>query len=63
MQIIDGEIKIALHNDTNEAQIINCNERIGQMILQDYYTMDFIEVDDLDETERGSGGFGSTGET
>lgn len=54
---------VALHNDTNFDQEIQNGERIAQGILQFYMGQDFKEVDDLDDTSRGQGGFGSTGET
>lgn len=56
-----GEYIIALHNDTDEIQIIEKQERIAQMILLPYIRMEFEEVGTLTETERGSGGFGSSG--
>ncbi len=56
-----GEYIVALHNDTNEEKIIEPNERIAQMILIPYIPMLFEQVESLDETERGKGGFGSTG--
>lgn len=57
-----GEYIVALHNDTNSMQIVKPGERIAQMILLPYIAMNFLEVDELDKTERGAGGFGSTGE-
>jgi dUTP pyrophosphatase len=56
-----GEYIIALHNDTNETQIIEPQERISQMILLPFIEMNFNEVKNLNETDRGSGGFGSSG--
>lgn len=56
-----GEYIVALHNDTNHEQVINPKDRIAQMILMPYIPMLFKEVESLDETERGKGGFGSTG--
>lgn len=56
-----GEYIVALHNDLNEAQLVEPGTRIAQMILCPYIKMEFIETDTLEETERGSGGFGSTG--
>lgn len=56
-----GEYIVAVHNDTNEEKVIEPNERIAQMILMPYLPMMFEEVESLDETERGEGGFGSTG--
>lgn len=56
-----GEIMIALHNDTEKEQMITDGERIAQGILQSYMPMSFDEVDELSETARGYGSFGSTG--
>ena len=56
-----GEYIVALHNDTDNEQIINPGDRIAQMVLMPYIPMTFEEVENLDETERGQGGFGSTG--
>ena len=56
-----GEYIVALHNDTDKEQTINPGDRIAQMILMSYIPMSFEEVESLDETERGQGGFGSTG--
>lgn len=56
-----GEVKVALHNDSNEVRYVNPGERIAQGILQMYIPIKIKEVDELDETQRGQGGFGSTG--
>lgn len=56
-----GEVKVALHNDSEEAQEISAGERIAQLILQSYLPMEFTEVEELSEAERGDNGFGSTG--
>lgn len=56
-----GEYIVALHNDTDEMQSIEPGERIAQMILLPFIEMNFKEVDELSDTERGKGGFGSTG--
>ncbi len=56
-----GEWFVPLHNDTNEPQTIAAGERIAQAIFQRYYVADFTQVDELENTERGAGGFGSTG--
>ena len=56
-----GEYIVAVHNDTDEEKVIEPNERIAQMVLMPYIPMMFEEVESLDETERGEGGFGSTG--
>lgn len=57
-----GEYIVALHNDTTETKTVQAGERIGQLILLPYQTIDFKEVDELHDTERSIGGFGSTGE-
>ncbi|MEJ4112398.1 dUTP diphosphatase [Corynebacterium kroppenstedtii] len=57
-----GEIKVCLINlDPHEPIIISRGDRIAQLVVQEVLLDDVIEVDDLDETERGSGGYGSTG--
>lgn len=56
-----GEYIVALHNDSEEARVVKHGDRIAQLILQKRYDMDFVEVSELDATERGAGGFGSTG--
>ena len=56
-----GEIMVALYNHGNTAQKIEPGERIAQMIISPYITASFRERDELDDTERGNGGFGSTG--
>ena len=56
-----GEIIVALHNDTDNSQVINSGERIAQFVLMPQYNIDFKEVKNLTDTDRGEGGFGSTG--
>lgn len=56
-----GEYIVAIHNDSNESQTITAGDRIAQMILLPYLPMNLTEVDELSETNRGTGGFGSTG--
>lgn len=56
-----GEIMVALHNHANEPVTISNGERIAQFVLTPYITADFNEVDELNDTVRGEGGFGSTG--
>ncbi len=56
-----GELKIILFNHSSEEFIVKNNDRIAQMILMPILKVDFEEVDDLPDTFRGSGGFGSTG--
>jgi dUTP pyrophosphatase len=56
-----GEYIVPLHNDTDEMMSIEAGERIAQLIVMPFIPIEFEEVDELDETERGAGGFGSTG--
>ena len=57
-----GEIKVALHNDSPETKTVQAGERIAQLVIHKHEIADFEVVDELDETERGTGGFGSSGE-
>ena len=56
-----GEYIVALHNDTDLPRVIEPKERIAQLVLLPYLNVEFEEVDELSKTERGTGGFGSTG--
>lgn len=56
-----GPIMVALHNDSINPQEIEQGERIAQGILHSFIPMTFQEVEELENTERGNGGFGSTG--
>lgn len=56
-----GEYIIALYNDSDAVQTICQNERIAQLVILPYLSVDFEEVEELSETQRGGGGFGSTG--
>ena len=56
-----GEIMVALHNHSNTTSKIEAGERIAQIVIAPYIQADFTEVDALETTERGAGGFGSTG--
>ena len=56
-----GELKIILFNHSNQEFVVKNNDRIAQMVLMPVLKIDFEEVDDLPDTLRGSGGFGSTG--
>jgi len=56
-----GEIMVALHNYSNTPQQIEPNERIAQLVIAPYIAAVFEETENLEETDRGSGGFGSTG--
>lgn len=57
-----GEIIVALHNDSDENQLILNGERIAQICFKKVPTVLWKVVDTLDDTDRGTGGFGSTGE-
>lgn len=56
-----GEVIVAMHNDSNETRFVNPGDRIAQMIVSLYVSTDFEIVDELEDTDRGSAGFGSTG--
>ena len=56
-----GEIMVALYNQSNETKVITSGDRIAQIVIQPVTQFDFIEVDELNESERGDSGFGSTG--
>ncbi|MBO5048358.1 MAG: dUTP diphosphatase [Clostridia bacterium] len=56
-----GEYIVALHNDSAISRVVTLGERIAQLVVMPYLSVEFEEVDSLDETERGAGGFGSTG--
>ena len=56
-----GEVKVCLHNTTGELYKIKSGDRIAQLLIQETPIFRLHEVEELDSTERGSGGFGSTG--
>lgn len=56
-----GEIKVILVNLSNEPFEIQNGERIAQMVIAKHETVQWTEVDELSDTERGAGGFGSSG--
>lgn len=56
-----GEVMVALHNHSNIDQTISHGERIAQMVIMPFYKAEFVEVEELSDTDRGTGGFGSTG--
>jgi dUTP pyrophosphatase len=56
-----GEVMVALHNHSNKAASIEPDERIAQLVITPYIAAAFSITDELDDTERGEGGFGSTG--
>ena len=56
-----GEVKVLLVNFSDADFEINDGERIAQMVIAKHETADFVEVEELDQTERGAGGYGHTG--
>lgn len=56
-----GEFMVALHNHGTAPQTVEPGERIAQLVITPYITADFEVVDELSDTVRGAGGFGSTG--
>ena len=56
-----GELMVALHNHSGEERVVECGDRIAQLVIAPYLTAEFVQADELDGTRRGEGGFGSTG--
>lgn len=56
-----GEIKVLLINMSQERFTINPGDRIAQMVIAQHAKVEFAEVETLDDTERGDGGFGHSG--
>lgn len=56
-----GEIIVPLHNDSTDLRWIKQDERIAQIVIVPFLSVEFNEVETLGQTERGNGGFGSTG--
>ena len=56
-----GEIMVALHNHSDTARIVESGDRIAQLVIAPVLRVKLEECENLDDTERGSGGFGSTG--
>lgn len=56
-----GEVMVAIHNHSSTAQTVAGGERIAQMVIMPFLRGEFTETDALSETDRGTGGFGSTG--
>ena len=56
-----GEFMVALHNHSLTPQIVEPNERIAQLVITPFITASFEETNELSDTVRGAGGFGSTG--
>ena len=57
-----GEYIVALYNDSETPQIVMPGERIAQVVFSPFYKVNFIETDELNDTERGEGGFGASGQ-
>ena len=57
-----GNYIVSLHNDSNETRVVTKGQRIAQLIIIPYIAANFVECDELTNTERGEGGFGSTGD-
>lgn len=56
-----GEVMVALYNDSDKPRTVVNGDRIAQLIIQPYLNAEIDIVDELSETDRGNGGFGSTG--
>ena len=56
-----GEVMVALHNHSDAPQIVEPGERVAQLAIVPFLPAEYEEVEDLSDTERGEGGFGSTG--
>ena len=56
-----GEVMVALHNHSNSEQKVTAGERIAQLVVTPFLKVDFTQEENLSETVRGNGGFGSTG--
>lgn len=56
-----GEFIVALHNHGTEPQTVASGERIAQLVVTPILTPEYVETDSLSATQRGEGGFGSTG--
>lgn len=56
-----GEVKVSLHNHSEIPQTVAVGERVAQLVITPYITAEFVAVDELSQTVRGAGGFGSTG--
>lgn len=56
-----GEVFVPIHNDSDLPQILEAGERMAQLVIMPYLPVEFEEVKELDDTERGAGGFGSSG--
>ena len=56
-----GEVLVYLYNDSDSVRYIRPNDRFAQLVILPYQAVEFVEVDELSDTQRGEGGYGSTG--
>ena len=56
-----GDIMVALYNQSSAAQTVEKGERVAQLVITPFLKAEFLEADELSDTVRGAGGFGSTG--
>lgn len=56
-----GQVTVALHNDGVQTRTVEPGERIAQLVIMPFLPVEFAEAEELEETARGCGGFGSTG--
>ena len=56
-----GPLIVALYNQSGYTQMLHQGDRVAQLVIHEFKPYDFEEVDELDDTDRGEGGFGSTG--
>ena len=56
-----GEVLVMLHNHGSEARTVRHGDRVAQLVITPVFTPGFVEADELSDTSRGCGGFGSTG--
>lgn len=56
-----GEVLVGLYNDSNDRQVVYNGDRIAQLVIQPHADAEYVAVGKLSETDRGKGGFGSTG--
>lgn len=57
-----GEYLVALYNQSEKTAVVKNGERIAQLVIAPYLDVEFVQEENLSETNRGSGGFGSTGQ-
>ena len=58
-----GEVMVALHNHSDKEQVVAPGERIAQLVVAPFLKAEFVAQEELSDTVRGEGGFGSTGAT